>query len=97
MATRAEIENNIEATRDNISKKVDEISNIIHKKMDLKQKIRENPYLALSLALAAGFGLAAFSNPIGRSLLKIASRSAVAAAGAYFSKKGLDFVTHHLE
>ena len=97
MATRTEIEQNINITRENISHRVDELSNILHEKIavneKVKEKIKENPYESLAIALAIGFGLAAFSSPIGRHLFKIASRSAMAAAGAYFSKKGLEYVS----
>lgn len=97
MATRAEIEKNINITRENISNRIDELSYILHKKIavneKLKEKIRENPYESLTIALAVGFGIAAFSSPIGKYLFKIASKSAVAAGTAYFSKKGLEYIS----
>ena len=97
MASRAEIERNINITRENLSEKVDKLSDILHSKVAINEKIREkieeNPYESLAIAVAIGFGLASFSSPIGRYLLKIASKSAVAAAGAYFSKKGLEYVS----
>ncbi len=48
------------------------------------------------IALATGFTLAAMSSPVGRYLLRFAVKSATAAAGAYISKRGIDFVTNKI-
>ncbi len=93
MATRAEIINNIENTRENILHTVDEISGTIHRKINVQEQIKSNPYAAIAIAAALGFSLAALSTPIGKYLFRFAFRSATAAAGAYFSKKGLDYVS----
>ena len=93
MATLTQIKRNIDNTREDISVTVDEISNLIHKKVDLQEKIKENPYGALLTALAAGFALASFSSPIGRTLLRISTRAMFAAAGAYASKQGLNLLS----
>lgn len=92
MATRAEIRSNIENTREHISYTVDEISDIIHKKVNLKEKIRENPYGGLLIAATAGFVLATFPTQIGKVIFRIAIKSATAAAGAYVSKQGIDYL-----
>ncbi|MFH0702590.1 MAG: hypothetical protein V2B14_03505 [bacterium] len=91
MATRTEIVNNIENTKEDIAHIVDEISNVIHKKIDLKEKIKENPYKTLSIAIATGFFLANFSNPIGKTLLRIAIKSSITALGVYISKKSMHY------
>lgn len=96
MATRAEIEHNIENTRENILYTVNEISDVIHKRMDIKEKIRDNPYAALAVATIAGFAFATFSSPIGRGLYRLAAKSAIAAAGAYASKQGMNFIMNKI-
>jgi hypothetical protein len=96
MATRSEIRHNIENTRDNITLTVDRISDTIHSKVDIGERIKANPYNYLAIAAIAGFALATFSTPIGKSLMRIALKSATAAAGAYVSKKGMNLVASRI-
>lgn len=92
MDTRSEIKNDIDQTRDKISNRVDEISRTLHNRMDWKGRVTEDPVRFLLIALAAGFVISSLSNPIGRGLLRFGARSAMAALGAYISKKGIDIM-----
>lgn len=93
MASRTQIKDNIEHTREDISTTVDEISYIVHKRMNLKKKIRENPYAALCVAATAGFLVGALPSPFGRIIFKFAVRVASTTAFAYASTKGLSYIS----
>lgn len=97
MATSAEIKRNISHTRQQVSETVDDLSNIIHKKIDIQEKVKENPYGALITALATGFILATFTKTFGKSLMKFAFKSGYAAAGAYVSRQGIKYITAKLK
>lgn len=93
MATREEIRNEINNRREDISTTLDQISDRINKKVNVKERIKDNPYNAILIAAGAGFALATMTTPFGRTLLTFATRSAIAAAGAYMSKKGMKILT----
>ena len=93
MATKEEIKTHIENARENISNTIDQLSDTIHKKMDVREKIRENPYGALAVAMAAGFVLSTFSTSIGKTLFRTITRSALLTLGAYVSKRGAEYVS----
>jgi len=97
MATRAEIKDNIEQTREHISFTIDEISHIVHKKLDVQEKVRENPMGAVTIAMAFGFTIASFASPIGKILFRIGMKSATAALGAYITKKSIEIVTSRIK
>ena len=93
MDTRSEIRNNIESTREHITQTVDLISNTIHQKVDWHEKVKQNPAQSLLIAVGVGFTLATFSTPLGRFLIKIGMKSVTAAASAYITKQGLNYLS----
>lgn len=93
MATKEEIKVQIESTREHITNTIDQLSDTIHKKMDMREKIRENPYSALAIAVGAGFVLSAFSTSIGKTLFRTITRSALLTFGAYVSKQGAEYIS----
>jgi|GEM_PF-2725162 len=97
MVSRAEIRNDIELTREHISFTIDEISHIIHKKLDVQEKIKENPLSAMALAVALGFTLASFASPLGKVIFRMGMRSATAALGAYVTKKGIKIIANKVK
>jgi len=97
MASRIQIKDDIEHTREDINSTVNEISDIIHKRIDIKQKVRENPYAALGIAATTGFVIATFPGPFSRILIRFALRAATTAALGYISSKGLDYVSEKLK
>lgn len=97
MATRAEIRNDIEQTREHISFTIDEISNIVHKKIEVSEKIKENPLGSVAIAMAIGFTIATFATPIGKTILRIGMKSAIGALGAYATKKGMEAIKNKIQ
>jgi len=93
MATKEEIKSHIENTREHISNTIDQLSDTIHKKMDLREKIRENPYGALAIAVGAGFVLSTFSTSIGKTLFRTITRSVMLTLGAYASKQVVEYAS----
>lgn len=89
MATRAQIKDDINHTRDHISYTVDKIANIIHKKTDIKGRIKESPLGALSIALAIGFTISTFGSPLTKAVFNVASNSAKAALFGYLTKRSI--------
>jgi hypothetical protein len=97
MVAQSQIEQHIENTRAHISNIVDELSNTVQRRIDWKEKVRENPTNALLLAAGAGFVFASISTPLGKSFLRIGTKSAIAALGAYMSRQGMNFVMDRIK
>ena len=87
MDTRTEMRNNIEYTRSHLSGTINELSTNLNHKINLKQRIKDNPYGAVVAALAVGVFVATFP----RSLFKSAIKAAPPIIGSYVTKKGLDY------
>lgn len=96
MDTSSQIREHIEYIKKNISSNLDEMSDIIHQKVDIQSKIREKPYESLAVAIGAGFLVATISKPAGKFLMKFVISAVTGAAGAYVTRKGIDFVSNKI-
>jgi hypothetical protein len=101
MATRAEIESDIDSTRSHITDTIEELSDIIHKKTDIKKQVSKqiyrNPMGGVAVAALFGFTLATISSPIGKNIFKFLIKSAVAASYGYVTKKGIDIIADKIK
>lgn len=94
MATSAEIKKNIEDKRKQVSETIGEFSDLFHEKIDIKKRIRKNPYNALLAAATTGFIIAVLSGPFRKSLMKFAFTAGRTALGAYISKQSVKYITN---
>ncbi|EKE02526.1 MAG: hypothetical protein ACD_20C00372G0004 [uncultured bacterium] len=92
MASQSEIRKDIANTRSHISYIVDEISDTVQHRLDIQKKIRENPTMAVGVALATGFFVASLSSAASRAVLKFGMRTAFAALSAYASRKAMSYI-----
>lgn len=97
MATRAEITDEIRQTRDHISYTIDEIANTIHKKTDIKGRIKESPLGALSIALALGFTISTFASPLSKVVFNVAANSAKAALFGYLARRSMKVLKNKIK
>ncbi|MEI7473862.1 MAG: hypothetical protein WCK67_03710 [bacterium] len=92
MDKRHELLNDIERSQERIQDDISHIGDIIHNKTNIADAIKKHPFQSLAIGTAAGFALAFISTPIGRVVIKSLIGSAVATAGAHYSKKGIDYL-----
>lgn len=94
MASKYEVMDNIKTAKEDITKTVDQISNLVNKKIDIEEKVKENPLQAIAIAILIGFLLAISTKAAGIfGIFRILGSTATKTAFAGFiAKKVLGFI-----
>lgn len=97
MSNKKEIQKKIEKSKTKINENVSEIGHIIHKNTDVVGAVKSHPFISIAVGAGAGLSLALISTPLGRIALKSIVIPAITAASAYYSQKGVHYLTESIK
>jgi hypothetical protein len=92
MATRIQIEKNIEKNRENLVHDVDEMKKIVKDYLGIKKQIEKKPGNIILAATFIGFSIALLGTKTGRSILGKLIKPVTAIGTVYLSKKASGFL-----